>query len=261
VTFFLPRLLMRLVYPAGSIRQVRRGPVKGMRFCVRPGIMGFRFAWGLDAWKQSMNWDWFLTRLRPGMVIYDIGANRGQMAMLFAGLVGPTGFVASFEPVPLVFQDLLKNLTLNALDRVKPVCAAVSDVEGNASFIFSEHTSLMGKLADCDPGRSPAAAQTIQVKTVRLDDLVGSELPPPQFMKIDVEGGAHKVLAGAQRILSEFRPEIYMELHGPEEQQAVKDLIQGKRYLARLLSGQAVADPTAGWFDPLWCVPAEKVAE
>ena len=81
------------------------------------------------------------------------------------------------------------------------------------------------------------------------------ELACAAILKIDVEGGAGAVLAGAQTLLALHRTTIYIELHGPEEQKAVRELLAKSGYQAQTLSGEVVSDPTAGWFSPLVCKP------
>ena len=39
-------------------------------------------------------------RIRPGMRVWDIGADVGYFALLFARLAGPVGRVRAFEPIP-----------------------------------------------------------------------------------------------------------------------------------------------------------------
>ena len=56
---------------------------------------------------------------------------------------------------------------------------------------------------------------------IALHELLAEGQRPPAFMKIDVEGGAAEVLAGARMLLERFHPTIYIELHGSEEQMAV----------------------------------------
>src|SRR5271170_5235092 len=49
-------------------------------------------------------------RLRPGMILYDLGANIGLFSLLAARLVGATGKVVSFEPDPGVAARLRRNI-------------------------------------------------------------------------------------------------------------------------------------------------------
>jgi FkbM family methyltransferase len=221
-----------------------------MQYLVQPG-MGFSFAWG----RESMNWAWFRSRIHNGMVVYDVGANRGQMALFFAKFVGQTGQVISFEPVPDIYRDLVFNVRLNGLDNVVAVEAAVSDFAGVAQFTLDVDKPTGGKLSDCEPERHVRPTALLTVRTCVLDQLAGAEYPPPKLIKIDSEGGAWKVLHGAQRVLREYRPEMYIELHGPEERQAIREWVQSCGYVAKTLSGEIVSNPATSDVNPLWCVP------
>ncbi len=242
--------LVRLAYPYGSVRRVWRGPLRGMRYRVERG-MGMSFAWGVGV----SHWSWLRRLSWEGRCVYDIGGNRGQSALFFARLVGAGGMVVSFEPVRDIFDDLVFNVRLNRLTQVRPVCAAVADGAGTASFDFDPGASTQGKLTACEPSYVLPRARPLAVSVCTLDDLAGRELPPPDCLKIDVEGAAAAALRGATRTLAEFRPTVYIELHGPEEQQGVRDLIREHGYTAQTLDGKVVPDPTEGWHSPLWCVP------
>src|SRR5258708_9815055 len=50
---------------------------------------------------------------KPGMTILDIGANVGGHTFRMAQLVGPTGCIIAFEPMPWANRRIRKNLSLN----------------------------------------------------------------------------------------------------------------------------------------------------
>ena len=54
-------------------------------------------------------------------------------------------------------------------------------------------------------------------------------------------------------LLEQVRPDIYIELHGPEEQAGVKHELLPRGYIARTLDGTRIDDPASGWHTPLWC--------
>jgi FkbM family methyltransferase len=163
--------------------------------------------------------------------------------------------VIAFEPVAEIFTDLVFNIQLNPSLQVDAVCAAVSERNGVSDFLFDGDVASQGRLKGVEPTYMLPNAKAISVRTVRLDDYIGEGWPVPQFIKIDVEGGAGAVLRGAKNLIVDHRPTIYAELHGPDEQRAVGELLRDFRYRAQTILGTEVPDPTAGWFNPLVCKP------
>lgn len=247
----LNKTIVRNLYPFGSIRPVLFGPLQGYRYQVEPG-MGFTYSMGDDA----ANFRFLQKKIRPGMTVFDVGANRGQMMLLFARCVGSAGQVISFEPMVELAKCTEHNAMLNKLKNVNVVPAAASDQDGTAVFAFSEDHSTQGKLVEQEKTYQVAGAENIEVKTLRLDTFVASAHVVPQVMKIDVEGAAAAVLRGAASLLDSAAPAIYIELHGPEEQVGVRDELLARGYVAETLQGEQVLDPTAEWHSTLWCYKA-----
>lgn len=217
-----------------------------MIFIVAPG-MGVNYALGTDAAFPR-----FLARyVLPGMTVYDIGANKGQMALYFASLVGKSGRVIAFEPAPSEFKQLQKNIELNALEFVTANNVAVAEKNGEMKLQYDSDHPTQGKLTGVEPTYT-VVGDVITVTGVCLDTLV-STYDRPDFIKVDVEGAAANVLRGATRIIQQFAPHFYLELHGPEEQRAVKELLLANGYVAEDSSGHVVLDPTIGWHSPLFC--------
>jgi FkbM family methyltransferase len=243
------QVVVRKFYPIGKICTVHRGSLKGLRFQVARN-MGFTYAWGIGV----EHWE-FAGLVQPGMCVYDIGANCGQSTLSLARAVGPTGQVVAFEPVNYNFVNLVANLKLNPWLQVMPVHAAAAQRSGQMEFYFDMDASTEGCLVGVSQPLARSNQKMINVRAVRLDDYIFENWPAPQLLKIDVEGGADAVLRGAQTLITEHRPIIYIELHGPEEQKAVRQLLTSCRYKAQTLSGLEIQDPTAGWFNPLVCSP------
>lgn len=150
--------------------------------------------------------------VRSGDTVLDIGANLGVYTLRLSELVGPTGQVHSFEPVPRTFRLLDHNVKAHApYPNVRIHQAAVSDRSGPAIL----HLPVEGTLEDYyyaslakDPG---TAARAIPVETVALDGWLTLEIGNVAFLKIDTEGAELEVLRGAARILREFGPIIQCE--------------------------------------------------
>lgn len=218
-----------------------------MRFIVRPG-MGVMYALGTDAAAPRF----FGRHIRPGMTVVDVGVNRGQMALIFAKLVGQSGQVVAIEPAPGPFADLELNVRLNRLNHVRLIEAAAGDSDGELAFAYAPDRSTQGKLRDVEVGYLNPGADTLPVRAVTLDSVIDHDASP-DVLKIDVEGAAAHVLRGAARILDRFGPNVYIELHGPEEQAGVRDELLGRGYVLETVDGREVHDPVAVWCSPLWC--------
>jgi len=104
---------------------------------------------------------------------------------------------------------LWQHLNLNGIKNCTVLDVAVSSSSGVANFTAGP-TSTMGRLTG-------ASKSAIGVRTVVLDDLVGrGELPLPNVIKCDIEGGEYDALGGAVRILTRQRPKIFLATHGPD---------------------------------------------
>ncbi len=246
--FPIIQAVVRAVYPYGSVRTVRRGRLKGRPVVISPG-MGYTYIWGL----QGQEWDW-VRQVGKGERVYDIGANCGQSTLYLADAVGPGGVVVAFEPTPDNYQNLVRNIELNAPGVVTPVRAAVAEAEGVAQFQFDRHRPTMGRLSSANAELSNA--EVMEVRQLALDSYEQQGWPAPTFLKIDVEGGAAGVLAGGHELIRRCRPVIYIELHSDAEHEAVRDLLTRHDYRAFSVEGMPVVDLAAAHFTQLVCRPA-----
>jgi FkbM family methyltransferase len=176
--------------------------------------------------------------VRPGMVIYDVGANIGYVTLMMARAVGQTGQVFAFEALPSNVDRIRINIALNDVNRVaQPVPRAVSSNTGSGRFLVHSN-SAMGKLMG-SYGRNSGYLMEINTDTVRLDDFVFQEKhPSPDVIKMDIEGGGVKALAGMSRVLREIRPICLFELHGLEEGEAALSALHRSRHRVHRMDEQ-----------------------
>lgn len=188
------------------------------------GLSGLRLALDLqdekDYWLGTYEPELQATvaeLVQPGMVVYDVGANIGYISLLLARAVGAGGQVFSFEALPANVERLRANLALNKLPAaVRVVPAAVVECARQVEFLVGPSNGT-GKAAGSAGRQNLAYSQTVRVPGISLDEFVYSGgNPPPQVVKMDVEGGEVLALPGMQRLLQEARPLVLLELHGPE---------------------------------------------
>jgi FkbM family methyltransferase len=154
--------------------------------------------------------------LRPGMTVYDVGANVGFLALIAARLVDKHGRVICFEPFAANATLLTHNVASNGFDHVLIRREALGAEDGESRFVVADVPTL-GKLASVS-GSMPDSHGEVLVTVRRLDGLIENDgLPKPDFIKIDVEGAEGDVLAGAAKTLRSARPLLLIELHGTNE--------------------------------------------
>jgi FkbM family methyltransferase len=158
---------------------------------------------------------------KQGDVIYDIGANIGYHALLFALYVGADGQVFAFEPNPADNKSLRWNLSANGFTNVEVIDMAVADTTGIVSFAVFAEPGVHHIASD----HEPADASLISVPTITLDDFVYiRENPAPSFVKIDVEGSELHVLQGGSQMLREYQPVVIVEVW-PETRHQVMEIM------------------------------------
>jgi len=162
---------------------------------------------------------------RPGMTVFDIGANVGAHALVFAKLVGREGKVFAFEPTAYAFEKLQKNAALNPALNVELVHIALSDKpEPPREVNFRASWRTDGSRAD---GMSMVEFQTLDTwsRMRGIDRL--------DVIKIDVDGNEYVVFNGARETIARFRPTFLMEvagLHFDDENRNPFAILEGLGY-------------------------------
>ena len=142
--------------------------------------------------------------LPEGAVMYDIGASIGLFSLYAA--IQRRCRVFAFEPEAQNYATLELNHYLNRERLAAPLTAlnvALSDEPGlgaihTRSYGAGEHGKILDQAVTQDTKQAFEAAHVQAVMKQRLDDLVAlGRLPPPQFLKIDVDGAEAAVLRGA----------------------------------------------------------------
>jgi FkbM family methyltransferase len=155
--------------------------------------------------KEPITIEW-IAGFQAGEVLVDVGANVGMYTIWAAKTRGVR--VYAFEPESQNFALLNRNIVRNQLNGlVSAYCMALSDSAGLSQLHLSEfliggscHT--LGEKTDFkhEP-MEPAHSQGCVA--ARLDDLVeAGAVPPPDHIKIDVDGFEPKVVAGARRAIA-----------------------------------------------------------
>jgi FkbM family methyltransferase len=140
--------------------------------------------------------------VRPGDLVFDVGAHLGDRTAAFAALGAR---VIALEPQPDVLRWLRR--LVGRLDSVTVRGEALGPEPGIARLAVSRRNPTVSTLADgwrraigdANPGFEGVRWQeTVEVEVTTLDALIAT-YGVPSFCKIDVEGFEAEVLAGLSR--------------------------------------------------------------
>jgi FkbM family methyltransferase len=157
--------------------------------------------------EQVFTWKY----LRPGDVYFDVGANIGLFTLIASSRVAGSGMVCAFEPAQICVGRLKENISLNGIENVTVVEAALSDkVERTCMLVPTDGCDAWSSLAEPTWGSS---IQVQDVHTTTLDQFILQlDGGRPRMIKLDVEGWEQKVLDGGQRLLaSDMAPLLQIE--------------------------------------------------
>ena len=132
----------------------------------------------------------------PGLAV-DVGAHIGGHSTWFALACGLN--VVALEPNPATFEQLSRTVAANPAAQIRTIAAAASDRPGWATIIPPA------------PGNTGTTRINPGSGTVPVTTLDSLDLHDVKLLKVDVEGMAPEVLAGAQRLLAEQSPIVYAE--------------------------------------------------
>lgn len=232
----LLRFPLRLI-PQDMILPILQGRLKGEKWIVGSSNHG--------CWLGSYEFNKqraFIRTIKPGNTVYDIGANVGFYTLLSSVLVGPKGKVIAFEPLPRNVFLLTKHMQINHCPNVTIYQYAVSDNTGEACFNPSSNP-CMGHLSE---------GGEIKVKTVALDELILlGDVPPPEVLKIDVEGAEDRVLRGAEHTINRHKPIIFLSTHSPKVHHSCCERLKTLEY-----SLMALSHNTLEYSDDILAIPA-----
>jgi FkbM family methyltransferase len=181
-------------------------------------------------WREREEAERFLSMMRPGMTVFDVGANLGIYSLMAAKRIAPGGMVHAFEPTPRLVRKVRDNAGLNGFSNIVVNQAAVSDRPGTAQFFLCTDDDQSSLAAVSD--------SAISVQTITLDDYIAERgIPRVDLMKIDVEGAEVHAFTGSKQLLSgPDAPMIFLEINPAalekmgSSAEALESLLRGYGY-------------------------------
>lgn len=154
--------------------------------------------------------------MKPGMVVYDIGAEHGDFTALYRKWVGDDGDVVPIEPSPHYWPFIKGTWQANGFTDPPYVsfCGLIGDiVESTAAGLH------LGRWCDHADGKGiPDGGfvhlnqrPTTGMPLTTIDVL--AVYAAPDVLVLDIEGAEFHALDGARYTLAEHRPIVYVSIH------------------------------------------------
>jgi FkbM family methyltransferase len=222
----LLRFPLKLI-PDKTVLPILQGPSKGKKWIKGSSIN--------DCWLGTYELDkqiLFSKYIKPGMTVFDVGANVGLYSLLASVFIGGNGKVFSFEPLPENIFYLKKHIEINKLKNVKVIEKAVSDKVSTVRFNFGDNRSA-GYISNDGE---------IEVETTSLGEFIKEGNPIPDLIKMDIEGAEYEALVGAKEILKTKKPVIFIATHSAELRAKCLKLIAEFGYTVKSINNKPVEE-------------------
>jgi FkbM family methyltransferase len=144
-------------------------------------------------------------------IFYDIGSNVGNHGIFMAKVLNASK-VYTFEANPFAAEILKINVLLNNLSRVVDtsyLCMGIGDKVSNLELRVPNINNIGGArlIEETAGGKN---LESVKVACLPLDTLnLGFG---PDFVKVDVEGMEISVLKGMNKIISHYKPHLFIEV-------------------------------------------------
>lgn len=153
---------------------------------------------------------WYRPKL--GDLVFDIGAHCGVSTYQLSKLVGNEGRVVAFEPDPVNYGILMRNIERHDLRNVVAQNVAIAGSGGKLEF-NSEGTIGSGLVSQM---QRDSVGSIVMVDAMTIADAFG-RWGKPAFCKIDIEGAEIDVLKAAMRLLREDQTHFALDTNHPKE--------------------------------------------
>lgn len=204
---------------------IKAGPLAGYRWSVFTGVRFIRGEYHAGEVRE------LVSLMKPGEVFYDVGAHIGYYALIAAQELGPSGKVIAFEPLPLNLHFLRRHIAVNQVHNVEVLAMGLSDHAGEARFDVAGGTGR-GRLG---------STGDVAIEIESIDTLCASgRIPPPNLIKMDIEGAEYQALVGARETLARHRPVVFLATHGSEVRAQCEALLTGLGYTLRPFRGSDI---------------------
>ena len=174
---------------------------------------------------EQEDFDFLVANIKSGDVIFDVGGNVGLFSLILA-YACPNTTIYSFEPIPVTYEKLEKNLDLNKSlkKNIQTFNIGFSSEQGTFDFFLpgTNQAASMKPINDefylmesDSKGNYTGKEKLVKIECkVDTIDLFcnNHSISKIDILKLDIEGAERDALTGAKGTLNKFLPLVYCEM-------------------------------------------------
>lgn len=148
----------------------------------------------------------FLSAIKQGDIVIDLGANIGTYAIRSAKIISQSGLIYAFEPFHKTRRRLEDAIKRNACTNIIVVPKAAGAYTGQAEIVIHGRGSSASLISEKQGG------EVFSIPLITIDDFVKeSAISRLDWVKMDIEGAEPLALSGMEATVARFRPCILFE--------------------------------------------------
>lgn len=179
---------------------------------------------GLKGWEKNTIKYWLLF-CKNSKVIFDIGANSGIFSLL-AKKVNPFSCVYAFEPIPVAYNMMKRNIHKNKMN-IHAVEMAISDYCGEGEIYLKKDTDFAYSVTLNKNTLSDVNFKKIKVKTITVSDFIMlNNIKQIDLIKLDIETHEPEVLMNMKNLIDVFQPIFFIEILNTECSNKIKSIFK-----------------------------------
>lgn len=165
-------------------------------------------------WRERPAWEAarlsrLLSNITGSDVVFDIGAEEGDISAMIAQRCQPMGGVVLIEASDKFWPNIKATFDINDFKPIGCFAGFASNVTTqDAKFLTEWPVAASGTVAT-EIGFRHLNEEGKSFPQIRVDDIQ----PYPDVMNIDVEGAELMVLLGAEKTLRTYRPTVFVSIH------------------------------------------------
>lgn len=138
--------------------------------------------------------------------LIDIGASIGIFSLVFSNRQNAMAW--AIEPCESAYKKLLNYQKLNPKCQFQPLQLAIGNTNGILKMQYNQTNMLVASSQN-----EKCFDNNYEVNVITLDELIEKYQIIPDVIKVDVEGFELNVLQGATKVLQNYNPIIFLEVH------------------------------------------------